>query len=95
MDVRRHALLETLGLCEHCGVLVFISDYAGDDTMDAEWLCQCQGKLTHLSFGFDRGSSGARKVRWVGPDGKWVDEKPTEDFTLGDINVVIRVSKFF
>ncbi len=95
MDIRRHVLLELLGLCEHCGTLVFISDYAEDDTMDTEWLCQCKGNLTPRSFGFDRGSSGAQKVRWVSPAGKWVDKKSTEDFKLDDVNVVVRVSNFF
>ena len=82
--------VEGLGLCEHCGAIVSISNYAGDEAMNADWLCgKCKGKLSHLSFGFDKGSRGAQKVRWVGPNGKWTNQKPAEDFRLGGLEVMV------
>lgn len=94
--MEKYERAEGLGLCEHCGALVSISDYAGDDAMNAKWLCgKCRGELSHLSFGFDKGARGAQKVRWVGPDGKWTDKKPTDDFQLGTIQVMVGPEVFY
>lgn len=85
-----HKYLAAIGLCEHCGGLVDITDYASDETMNADWLCgHCSKPLGHLSFGFDRATQGAQKVKWVGPNGTWVDSKPEEDFKLGNITILI------
>jgi hypothetical protein len=87
-------LLAGLGLCEHCGTLVSVSDYAADESMNADWLCRCGKKLTHTSFGYDKGTEGAKKVRWVSPDRKWTDVKPAEDFQLGKVRVIRQMSRF-
>ena len=75
--------LASLGLCEHCNTLMTLEDMP-TDAFDSEWQCpSCDGKLSHLSFGFDRGTQGAKKVKWVGPDSQWVGQKPEDDFDLG------------
>ena len=77
-------VLESLGRCEHCQVLLTLKDLPAD-ALDAEWRCpSCNGKLSHLSFGYDKGGKGAQKVKWVGPDGKWANQKPDDNFALGD-----------
>lgn len=78
----------SLGLCEHCGILLSIEGIPAD-AMDAEWACPgCKGKLTHKSFGYATEKGG--KIKWVGPEGKWVGQKPAEDFTLGNFEVYVR-----
>lgn len=84
-------LVDTLGLCEHCGKLISFTDYADDEGSNANWICMCGKPITHLSFGFDKGTAGAKKVKWVGPDGKWTNECPVDDFTLGNIQVVMKI----
>ena len=69
-------LMYCLGLCEHCGVIVTME---GCPT-DGKWICSCGGELTHKSFGVTE--NGDKKIKWVGPDMKWVKEKPTENFKL-------------
>jgi len=87
-------LVDSLGLCEHCGKLVSVTDYAGDDSGNAKWMCSCGKEVTHVSFGYDRGTSGAKKVKWVGPDGKWTDARPSEDFKLGKIQVIMKMPRY-
>jgi len=75
--------LASLGLCEHCNVLLTIEDMPSG-SMDAEWECaNCSGVLTGLSFGYE----GSRKVHWVGPDGVWTTERPLVSFELGNWHV--------
>lgn len=62
--------------------------------MNAKWLCKCGGELGHLSFGYDKATSGAKKVKWVGSDGKWTETEPKEDFKLGDMRVIIRMPAY-
>lgn len=77
-----------LGLCEHCGTLISM-DRMSADSMNADWKCpKCRGLITHVSFGYDRAEKGAKKVKWVGPDNQWVEKEPTEDFKIGDLNVL-------
>jgi len=76
--------LEGLGLCEHCATPLSIEGMPAD-SMDADWCCPHCGKiLSGLSFGYEGEGQGTRKVKWVGPEGKWVAVKPTQDFELGD-----------
>ena len=77
-------LMYCLGLCEHCGVIVTME---GRPT-DGKWICGCGKELTHKSFGV---TGNGEKIRWVGPDMKWHNEKPTENFKLkfGDSEVSI------
>ena len=74
-------LMSGLGLCEHCGILVTVEMRP----VDGAWICVCGGELTHESFGY---TQDGQKTRWVGPDGEWINEKPTEDFKLGDLHIV-------
>lgn len=81
--------LEALGLCEHCNTLVSLLGMPAD-SLDAIWRCTaCEGKLSHLSFGFDRSSQGAQRIRWVGPNGQWIDQRPADDFKLGNLLVEV------
>lgn len=78
-----------LGLCEHCQGLVDLTQMPTEST-DAKWNCpyhDCGKELTHKSFGYSSGGEDAEKVKWVGPGGKWVDRKPTEDFELNGLEV--------
>ena len=87
-------LVDSIGLCEHCGKLVSITDYAGDEGGNADWICMCGKPITHLSFGYDKGTTGAKRVKWVGPDGKWTNNRPTDDFKLGNILVIMRMPRY-
>ncbi len=88
------ACLGALGLCEHCGALVSMEGMPAE-AADANWACpKCRGELTHLSFGYDRDDEKSKKVRWVGPNAKWVDLEPTEDFMLGDLQVFVQPVRF-
>ena len=79
-----------LGLCEHCGVLLTIEGLPAE-AMDAEWKCpRCKKTLTGKSFGYKEVDGKWKKTRWVGKDGKWVNEKPGGDFDLGVLTVVKR-----
>ncbi len=78
--------LAALGLCEHCGVLISLEDMPLD-AMGAEWRCpQCEQVITGQSFGYNESHE---KVRWVGKDKKWVENKPKEDFDLDGLTVVV------
>jgi hypothetical protein len=81
--------ISALGLCEHCHALISLQDLP-NDSLDAIWQCpKCRKTLSHLSFGYNRGGQGAKKVKWVGPDKKWVDKLPDHDFELE--NYLVRV----
>jgi hypothetical protein len=83
-----------LGLCEHCGLLLSIEDLP-IEAMDAEWRCpKCEGILNGQSFGYEGSGQEYRKVLWVGRDGKWTKEKPTEPFDLGSWHIIIRPRVF-
>jgi len=76
--------IEALGLCEHCGQLIDISGLPAE-AMNADWGCHhCGKKLTNKTFGYDEGGT---KIKWVGPDLKWVNQKPAEWFSLGKTSV--------
>ena len=84
MATIRMVSLASLGLCEHCGILLTIEDMPMG-SMDAIWKCpKCSGVLTGKSFGYEEN----RKTRWVGNDGKWTTVRPTQSFDLGDWHVV-------
>jgi len=82
--------MEVLGLCEHCNELLNLSNMPLD-AIDAKWACpnsDCGREITHLSFGYDSGGKNAKKVKWVGPKGQWVNEKPLSGFELQGIFVI-------
>ncbi|HOI97256.1 MAG: hypothetical protein WA093_03970 [Minisyncoccales bacterium] len=83
-------LLAGLGLCEHCGNLITLEGFP-IEAIDAEWRCpKCQGILGGKSFGYEGDGKKAQKVWWVGPDGKWVKIKPTEEFDLDSWHIIIQ-----
>ena len=87
----RTVLNAALGLCEHCGVLLDMSSLP-PEAMDAVWKCpKCGKELTGKSLGYD---PKHKKVHWVGPDGRWSDIEPEEDFSIGDLSVVMRMPAF-
>lgn len=85
--------IAALGLCEHCGVLLNISNLPAE-AMDADWVCpKCNKKTTGASFGYNKENV---KVKWVGPGGVWVDAEPSDDFDLGnDLHVVLRMPRYW
>ena len=87
--------LASLGLCEHCGVLLTIQDLP-TDALDASWTCpKCGQELSHRSFGYSDESEKAQKILWVGSDGKWMDKKPEESFNLGEWYVTELSGNYF
>jgi hypothetical protein len=72
----RYIYGEALGICEHCGTILDITGFPSE-SMDADWICpNCKRILSHLSFGYDKETEDAKRVKWVGPGGKWVDKAP-------------------
>lgn len=83
-----------LGKCEHCGQIISLEDYAGSEGNET-WHCKhCRKPIGHVSFGYDKPGAGCKKVRWIGPKGKWVSKKPTDSFTLGDLAVQVEIGRF-
>lgn len=82
--------LAALGLCEGCEASVNMQQLPLD-AMDAVWRCgNCNTELTSKSFGYEQDGTGKwNRSRWVGSDGKWTAEKPTQDFTLGRFLVCV------
>ena len=96
MPEKRLVSVASLGLCEHCGVLLTLEGMPAD-SIDAEWRCpnpKCNGVLTHKTFGYDKGTEGAKKVSWVGPGGIWIPEKPAQDFDLGSFSVRVEPMRY-
>ncbi len=83
-----HVEVDGLGKCEHCQQILHILQYAGDESMSAQWLCGCCCAVVEgASFGYDATHT---KKRWIGPGSRWQDTRPTEDFTIGDLHVFVR-----
>lgn len=89
-----HENIDNLGICSACDGIISILHYANSG--DAEvWHCiHCNAIVDHESFGYDKPSRGCRKVRWVGPEGKWVAELPSEHFTIGKLTVYARHPRY-
>lgn len=82
--------LEALGFCEHCEAILNMENMP-PDAMDAEWKCfSCEGTLTGKTFGYEQKDGKWEKTRWIGPGKKWVEQRPTEDFSIGSLFVVVR-----
>ncbi len=82
-----NAKVDSLGICVHCNRILNILMFAGDSDLNAIWKCSCGKETTHETFGYDQAGQGARKVKWVGPDSRWTEERPSEDFKLGEVEV--------
>jgi len=84
----RLVCVEALGLCEHCGALQDVTNLPAD-AMSAKWGCSACGKiLTGKSFGYGGKGRSYKKIRWVGPGKKWVNEKCKDDFNIGNLLVI-------
>ena len=82
-------LLEGLGKCEHCGEVVSVEGMPGG-SIDAKWVCPTCGKeLTHKTFGYEEVEGEWKKVRWVGANNKWTIRRPTRDFYLNGLLIVV------
>ena len=85
---------KNLGLCEHCDSLLNINGMR-PEAIDKKWVCPHCGKIiSFASFGFEPIEAGFKKVRWVGSAGAWVTAAPTENFILGDWQVVADASEW-
>lgn len=81
--------IEGLGMCEHCGT-VFSIEGLPSDAMNAEWKCRkCNGVLTMKSLGYDDIGRKKGKRCFVGPDRKWKETKPENDFNLGSWRIAV------
>ena len=88
MDKQRTVSLEDLGLCEHCRAFSFLKDMPARSNIS--WRClRCGKKLTIENFGYKRQDGTYRKVKWVGGNCEWTENKPTENFSLGGWHVMI------
>ena len=65
---------DNLGLC-NCGKLLDRQALASDGGVCPA----CCNQPNEECFGIKNGE----KKRWLGPDGKWVQEQPKENFTIG------------
>lgn len=91
MVTEKKMFLDGLGLCEYCGRFVFLASLPADLVSAATICVGCNNQLSIASFGYEaNGKSGRRKVRWVGPSGYWILERPTSDFNLGILAVQAR-----
>ena len=89
MSTKRTVGCAALGLCEHCGALLCLEDMPSD-ALDAEWRCQgCKGVLNGGSFGYQTIDGKPKRVKWVGPGKKWVEQPPAQDFDLGNLYVIV------
>ena len=80
MTTKKLVSLGGLGLCEHCGTLITIEGMPVE-AIDSVWRCpKCEGELSGTSFGYDGDN---KKIKWVGPEGKWTGETPVRDFDIG------------
>ena len=88
---QRTVYIETLGICEHCGITITMEDMS-TDSMNAKWICPgCDGTLTHKSFGFEDINGEWKKIQWVDEDKKWTTKRPTRGFDLGSWFITITV----
>lgn len=81
-------LLSNLGMCD-CGTVV-ATPQAPIDTFahNKNQKCtHCEKILTLANFGYETGTP--QRTRWIGPDKKWTNTRPTRDFRLGRWYVII------
>lgn len=76
--------LAGLGLCEFCSSMLTLEGLPSH-ALSAPLKCpQCGLTLGHRSFGYKEETGEEGRDRWVGPDGRWIDVEPTEDFDFPD-----------
>ena len=75
--------INMLGICEDCGAFLNMAEKPGEAIVTCP---QCKKSLSGVSFGF---SEGGIRVRWVGPEISWVTLRPTQDFQVGDLTVMV------
>jgi phage FluMu protein Com len=85
---KRLVRIAGLGICEYCGVLLSVEGMAAE-AIDVRWRCpNCKKILTFRSFGYKKTGKIFKRIKWVGPKGKWVKQKPQQDFELGNWSVI-------
>lgn len=82
---------EGLGICEHCGILVSVRDWLIAVFKKDKWpVCpKCGKQLTKESFGYEKIGKDFKKMKWVGPEKKWIDKRPEKDFEIDGWYVLI------
>lgn len=87
MEEKRRVPLDRLGICEHCQAILHMDVPPGA----IQWRCaECKTHVDYRSFGYELGAERLERIHWVGPDGKWATEKPSEDFELGEWMVIAK-----
>jgi len=90
MSESRTVFVGGIGKCEHCQTLLTVEDMPAE-SIDVIWLCpNCEKELTGKTFGYEGQGEETEKVKWVGPEGNWQENKPNKDFDLGSWRVTIR-----
>lgn len=78
--------IEGLGICGGCSTVVSMESFPAE-AMNARWICNtpdCGQELDGPAFGYEQLPDGKwKKTRWVGPEGLWAKQMPTEDFKVG------------
>jgi len=90
---RNNLVLATnLGMCE-CGNIIATSKSPIDTFMhNPKQKCTyCEKELTLANFGYEAGNP--HKVKWIGPDKKWTDTRPSKNFTLGRWQIIVGAIK--
>ena len=78
-----------LVICEHCEALLDLEGIPIKGPIN-KWKCpKCEESLTTQTLGYSENIKKARRIKWVGLDGKWTTTKPTENFHLGDMFVLV------
>jgi hypothetical protein len=90
-------LINGLGICEYCSTVLCVRDIPeGIDIRTAACPACNRGPLS-LSFTWGLGPdpkdlgdrTNCKQLKWVGPDGKWTNTIPTENFLLPRLGLVI------
>ena len=89
--IRRRVHIDNLGMCDHCGELVFYE--LGESVRDAgEKVCpECREILGVGSFGccYEAKGKGGIPLKefWVNENLKWVLYRPTPGFVINDFEI--------
>lgn len=78
---------DSLGVCEHCGHIFPARDVVkeGEDGKCPK----CNKEISAATFGYRKFRKKWRKNRWLGPDGKWIDTEPSENFSIGELYIIV------
>lgn len=75
----KYVHIDALGKCS-CGSFFNLASLP-TEALDATWKCKsCSAEITPESCGMGQIDGTWRRVRWIGPGGVWVDQRPNDDF---------------